>query len=1372
MEARFRELQRRSTGDYSVELEFRLRSLLRAKHANEFEDFEFNRILVRLTDKLGVAPTMTTMVDTTYQVGKNSRYRRTERVVNSETQYEYINKVLDYPEHSELWAYSLNLSREYKIDQQSWNAQYNLNAANAIQRSKTRYSWRLDYYQIDLTRVNSIGNQINEKFELEIELIDPRRVTDFLRMQTINETEFVANRQGQLAVNQRTIHAVVAEINKIINDTNNLYSSFQIQKFRPQLDRLPRLPTLRNLHWDDLRFGGIVGYSRDRQPVNYTVSVKADGYRKLLVIAPTGVWLTLHTDAYEFNLVAPMDPYYQKWIGTILDCELIPVAKLKSTTTTNQLIVAFDCLSYLGDSYTDETYRVRHARVREVVSALSTGPQQFANYDLVYKHIYELDVENFFDQLKEVGSQLAAVPYVTDGLVFTPNETSYNPGKSDLLIGKRELTKFPDIVKWKEPRNVTIDLQFGLENNERALLASKYDRTNRVQTVEPFKGSLKREFTIDMVEPTFFETAVLGTIYEFSWNPETNQLVMIRPRTDKRYPNRWDVAIDNWDYLVDPILFEDLSGDSFRLAFKYHGRLKKELFAMLSTKTVLDIGFGRGGDVFKMRNLHKVYGVEPNEFNLRTAADSYYSRVQSYDRMIPGISDKIKIIQTGGEDTDTILQQIGDDTVDAVTAMLSLSFFYMDKIKLAGLIKTIASTVKVGGSFLGLTVDGDALKYGPRDVTISAGSHFARFEIDTTAKTPLVNVTLPGTILQTDELTQTEGLVDLFLLERLLRKYGFVLRSKRVTDTERLVSDPQYEYLCKYTEFIFDRIMSGDVDENSGVTKSMSQRTIVAPSRPITNPQAARIELPPPTGVSAAVPVSRMGNSTIKSTVPSATMPGTAGAPGAVKSSIPMPAVRSTSIPPPTKTATSTASIPMPTIRSSSIPPPAVPASIPAPTTSTTPSIPPPATSTGTPSIPPPSPLTTSSIPPPATAPASGLRPVSAMVPSSVPTATPNLSVPPPNPLVRSSVVKPTVGAGLAVPSTTSSTGATPGNGAMFQEPVYEPTQLEVVIPYVKDIYDQVQFERTMTESVRLPMVTTIDGLPEDLATKYHQKIVLFPSSGDRNNCLIHTILWCLNQEYRQSGDVRRNQMAQLIREQAVHWVETNYETSVLAGFTGLPLYGSYTFAKDSLIRYLRSGDYLGQESAVIFSTILNVNILMVLSTTQGLFSVVEQTTPGARRHIIAANNGSHFEPVGLVENDAVNFVFYAGTELFAVYTQLKTTQSGSISSLYDPVNSPNFSRYILNIVSRLYSQMNYYSAGPTPTASSTPPPVTQIKITSKEFQTPEVDVDDDESDVEEDEEDEEEDEEDEEDEESEEEEEDEEDEEDDFDSDSDSDSE
>lgn len=533
----------------------------------------------------------------------------------------------------------------------------------------------------------------------------------------------------------------------------------------------------------------------------YAVTFKADGERKMLIFHKTGIWLVY--PPFEYNLVLTpatsreLNSYMERFSGTILDGEYV------LDKSDQRMYLPFDCLTFQGENYQGLPYLARREIIQALVPLIKHPKLPIQVKDLAVVET----VEQFFTQVRIFLQRRAGLSYREDGLMFIPIDVIYNPESQH--ASDRVLTRVPDTCKWKEPHDITIDFALRPLPDGRFQLLS-YDRTiantNRGRSpaqqqspLVPFTGSEINPFTPDMIEITKEPELEAGTVAEYAFIEGKLRLKVVRYNKIGR-PNTLSVALDNWKDVHDPITALDLSGLSLDMTFSYHNRIKKRLFglgrnastASGSASLVLDIGSGRGGDVAKWKSelrSSQIVAVEPNADHRQ----ELQTRVTRF-----GMDNKVLIVPASGEDSQTIVEALGESKADCIALMLSLSFFWRSEAHLDALVSTIVHTLAPGGTIIFLTIDGEAVRelfhptFAPEmDLTLSRVIGPATI----TLEEPVVYFSLPGTIVGQQE----EYLVRIGDLVQRLGAYGIELASYYRAQEERFLSPENALFTSLYS---------------------------------------------------------------------------------------------------------------------------------------------------------------------------------------------------------------------------------------------------------------------------------------------------------------------------------------------------------------------------------------------------------------------------------------------------------------------------------------------------------------------------------------------------------------------------------------------
>ncbi len=569
-----------------------------------------------------------------------------------------------------------------------------------ISRNKNRKSW-IDYDQgvrFDLTKVTQMltSKGPETRYEVEIEMIHPILEK---RNRPLTQNEAIEFRKAFLKLGNQT-----AELRKIMRDTDLSYVNSNRNKLidfihqsvdaakywtdsRPPGDGIliDFSVRARNIKREDLTYKGLFN------KIGYSVTCKAEGLRKFLVIHETGLWIVFPG---EFCKVARLEdlPFgWRKYVNTILDGEDIPVENRFSNKEAKHYYLPFDTLIFAGRNVMNEPLekRIQYAATIRSQGVISIGGQVSLIMEEKPFYFFKEDTESFYNSINKIFRFIDMnANYKTDGLMFTPNDSPYNPQTGRFYPKDRILSKHPDVCKWKPFEELTIDLAY-YDGSKRRLMTTR----------DNFVGTDKFPFDVDTQVDWYssmFNGLQNGTILEFE--PKKNQegIIILHPkriRTDKATPNSLITAKDVWNDINSPIPVETLLGKSMQLLRMYHNNIKYDILTrnIVPDSHLIDIGSGAGGDLNKWLKgkYSKVLAIEPNEIHIK----EFKSRLENY----PG-KEKINLLKSGGEETEKIMNAVietfGDELGNKpvyISMMLSLSFFFGDKYMLKGLCETLLS---------------------------------------------------------------------------------------------------------------------------------------------------------------------------------------------------------------------------------------------------------------------------------------------------------------------------------------------------------------------------------------------------------------------------------------------------------------------------------------------------------------------------------------------------------------------------------------------------------------------------------------------------------------------------------------------------------
>lgn len=255
---------------------------------------------------------------------------------------------------------------------------------------------------------------------------------------------------------------------------------------------------------------------------------------------------------------------------------------------------------------------------------------------------------------------------------------------------------------------------------------------------------------------------------------------------------------------IDQVKIQRTCLEVFR---EQYNKAKRRLINEYSKdRVVLDIGFGKGGDIDKYvrSNTKELFGIEPN----REYTDEFFKKRSGTHR--DWIQKNVKIINTTGQDIEQIHKFLGGRKMDTINMFFSLSFFYKTQQDLRNLARTIGTTLSENGHFVGGYLDGNKIQD-------RLTSEFMNKRIIQTCY-EIIGVNVDSEKRFNQEIifnmkesntatTQTEYLIYLEELERELAVYDIYLVDKM--DSERMVDfsvlDVMERQLAQYYSFFVFR---------------------------------------------------------------------------------------------------------------------------------------------------------------------------------------------------------------------------------------------------------------------------------------------------------------------------------------------------------------------------------------------------------------------------------------------------------------------------------------------------------------------------------------------------------------------------------------
>jgi len=688
----------------------------------------FNRIVDIFSTR--ATPSVVNVVDVVQQMGMGDVWRKSSetRVGENVARVYYTHKRNLWKHENSEYNVRLSVASEEVRDEPPRDVaeRFGEREVGSTVRVKHRTSFHImdGAVRLDATKVRMHvpGRGDQTSHEIELEVVDGRNIIGTLgALRAAIGYLLTLVQESDIPIPNSERSAVIAYISALISEREPA-----------PLDKLffSSLVQARDLTIRDLVYGGLVGNPK----TGYTVTIKADGERRLLVFTRWGVFFALPPGRLN-KISREALPDLE---GTVLDGEYLPPTARKNATPemlARHVWLAFDCLADRGRvSIRTEDHLARLRVCQNVTEALSTprrgGEVPIPSAIMRTKVFYTLRTpQNFYMSMAKLALELPNIPYHEDGVMFTPINAPYIPTRDRSQNSNKVLTHVPDVCKWKPSEKHSIDLAITiLPAASRRSGALPFDLavTGKVGTnafsakdgggsLVAWRGTRRYPFeasaeSVDMTTPILDASNLPahGTVIEFRWDAARGKIVPMRHRRDKIAPNFITVAQEVWSNIMNPIEWSTLLGRDFRQLRALHNSIKAEILENLGQRDlVVDVGSGNGGDISKWKNFSRVVGIEPDAEH----------RAEMARRLAeaPDAARRIEVHEGTGTHLERYVPRKYHGRADLVTFMLSLSFFFARDESgaykdLDALARGIAAMLKEGsGEIAFLTVNGDAV---------------------------------------------------------------------------------------------------------------------------------------------------------------------------------------------------------------------------------------------------------------------------------------------------------------------------------------------------------------------------------------------------------------------------------------------------------------------------------------------------------------------------------------------------------------------------------------------------------------------------------------------------------------------------------------
>ena len=361
---------------------------------------------------------------------------------------------------------------------------------------------------------------------------------------------------------------------------------------------------------------------------------------------------------------------------------------------------------------------------------------------------------SFYDNLKNISMKLHIKEFHTsiDNCInymkntFGNNWDKFNDGIIFTPINSYYINK--ETYKWKFYNQLTIDV-----------LIKKHSQYEQTYIYNMFAQDVNCLVPFNVTHLIHNKEIADDTIVEASYNNELKVFKIDRIRFDKSEPNFISTVKSIWNEINNPIKLDDIQQmkqylqpqpqppqpkhitcespskhqttqntptapktpkiqnptsefflegnlDDWKQYRSYSNQIKRNLINKYckSNNNILDIGFGRGGDMskYKHSSVNKIYGVDPSHQNLLEAKMRHRNHFSKLD---------VTWIEKSGTDS-TLVDDI-NDKIDVVSLFFCLTFFFKSKDyykQLLILLYKIITKTNSSPYIIGTTMDGNKTK--------------------------------------------------------------------------------------------------------------------------------------------------------------------------------------------------------------------------------------------------------------------------------------------------------------------------------------------------------------------------------------------------------------------------------------------------------------------------------------------------------------------------------------------------------------------------------------------------------------------------------------------------------------------------------------
>lgn len=408
----------------------------------------------------------------------------------------------------------------------------------------------------------------------------------------------------------------------------------------------------------------------EKIPFHYSVTDKADGEKIQLIIYDKSIYgMTINNEIFDLGKTHISGNF------------IVEGEKIK------ERILLYDILYYKNKDIRNNNLKIRLQYLDEFITLLQKKKNFKFNFDVdkIDKNIQDYiqfisshdkiiekkyillptgfhGKEEIYHYAQKIWNSFKSMPYELDGIIFTHIEQEYQKSV--------KLQKFP-IYKWKPMHLNSIDFYIifdqkqNLINIQNKLFKMIYLYNYDKNTIIPFKKN-------DNLHIAYVECSDNNNFKDKQNNVIKNKTIVemiyikdniweiLRTRDDKtkymltnktKYGNHISIAENIFSIIKDPfdLIFENKDNNKYyekksnigKEMRSFHNNIKNYLIqTFCKNKNVLDVGIGKGGDIYKYHyaKIKSLVAIEPSYYDLIEADDSAinrYDALQKKNKNVP-----------------------------------------------------------------------------------------------------------------------------------------------------------------------------------------------------------------------------------------------------------------------------------------------------------------------------------------------------------------------------------------------------------------------------------------------------------------------------------------------------------------------------------------------------------------------------------------------------------------------------------------------------------------------------------------------------------------------------------------------------------------